>query len=84
LARQPTAPRKSDQQRCLFDRGLAAKPVLISACLLRIPCRWHGRRAKKREKLIRRPKEKYVLVRVCPERPLASKRPTPNRISIRR
>ena len=26
-------------------------PVLISACLLGIPCRWHGRRPKRRDKL---------------------------------
>jgi len=41
--------------------------VLISACLLGIPCRWHGRRAKKREKLIAGLKQRYVLVPVCPE-----------------
>lgn len=27
-------------------------PVLISACLLGIPCRWHGRRPEKRVRLI--------------------------------
>lgn len=43
------------------------EPVLISACLLGIPCRWHGRRPKKREALIERLKKKYVLVPVCPE-----------------
>lgn len=43
------------------------EPVLISACLLGIPCRWHGRRPKKRDKLIERLKKKYVLVPVCPE-----------------
>lgn len=42
-------------------------PVLISACFLGIPCRWHGRRAGRRDDLIRRLKEKYVLVPVCPE-----------------
>ena len=42
-------------------------PVLISACLLGIPCRWHGRRAKRREKLIAKLKEKYTLTPVCPE-----------------
>jgi uncharacterized protein YbbK (DUF523 family) len=41
--------------------------VLISACLLGIPCRWHGRRAKKREKLIDRLRKRYVLVPFCPE-----------------
>ena len=43
------------------------EPVLISACLLGIPCRWHGRRAKKREALIARLKKRYTLVPVCPE-----------------
>jgi uncharacterized protein YbbK (DUF523 family) len=35
--------------------------------LLGIPCRWHGHRPKKREKLIERLKRKYVLIPVCPE-----------------
>jgi uncharacterized protein YbbK (DUF523 family) len=35
--------------------------------LLGIPCRWHGRRAKRREELIARLKRRYVLVPVCPE-----------------
>jgi len=43
------------------------EPVLISACLLGIPCRWHGRRPKKREALIEKLKKKYILVPVCPE-----------------
>ena len=43
------------------------EPVLISACFLGIPCRWHGRRPKKREKLIEKLQQKYVLVPVCPE-----------------
>lgn len=43
------------------------EPVLISACLLGIPCRWHGQRPKKRDKLIERLKKKYVLVPICPE-----------------
>ena len=51
----------------LFDCGTGKHPVLISACLLGIPCRWHGHRPKKREKLIERLKRKYVLVPVCPE-----------------
>jgi uncharacterized protein YbbK (DUF523 family) len=42
-------------------------PVLVSACLLGVPCRWHGRRAAMREALIQRLKERYVLVPVCPE-----------------
>jgi len=54
------------EQRTLFDNP-ASEPVLISACLLGIPCRWHGRRAKRRDKLIERLKRKYVLVPVCPE-----------------
>ena len=43
------------------------EPVLISACLLGIPCRWHGRRAKRRDALLDRLKRRYVLVPVCPE-----------------
>jgi len=41
--------------------------VLISTCLLGIPCRWHGRRAKRRERLIATLKRSHVLVPVCPE-----------------
>jgi len=58
------------KQEKLFDlpeSKLYKEPVLISACFLGIPCRWHGRRAKKRYKLINRLKEKYILVPVCPE-----------------
>lgn len=51
----------------LAERGVGKEPVLISACFLGIPCRWHGRRPKKRDKLIEKLKEKYVLVPVCPE-----------------
>ncbi len=51
----------------LFDCHSNTEPVLISACLLGIPCRWHGHRPKKREKLIERLKKKYTLVPVCPE-----------------
>ena len=54
-----------DKGGFLFD--VARQPVLISACLLGIPCRWHGRRAKKRARLIEKLKEEYVLVPVCPE-----------------
>lgn len=39
----------------------------MSACFLGIPCRWHGRRAKRRDALLERLKKKYVLVPVCPE-----------------
>jgi len=59
-----------DKQGCngyLFDCGIDTEPVLISACLLGIACRWHGRKPKKREKLIQRLKKRYVLVPVCPE-----------------
>jgi len=55
------------KQRTLFDAPAVSEPVLISACLLGVPCRWHGRRAKRRDKLIERLKRKYVLVPVCPE-----------------
>ncbi len=50
----------------LFDE-VGSEAVLISACLLGIPCRWHGRRAQRRDELIARLKKKYVLVPVCPE-----------------
>ncbi|NLX59147.1 MAG: DUF523 domain-containing protein [Phycisphaerae bacterium] len=43
------------------------EPVLVIACLLGIPCRWHGRRPKKRDALIARLQQRYVLVPVCPE-----------------
>ena len=43
------------------------EPVLVSACFLGIPCRWHGRRAKRRDVLLAHLKKKYVLVPVCPE-----------------
>ena len=43
------------------------EPVLISACLLGVPCRWHGQRAKRRDELIERLKKGFVLVPVCPE-----------------
>jgi uncharacterized protein YbbK (DUF523 family) len=58
---------KKNAQYLLFDSGINHEPVLISACLLGIPCRWHGRKPKKRQKLIERLKSKYVLVPVCPE-----------------
>lgn len=43
------------------------EPVLISACLLGIPCRWHGRRPQRRDSLIEQLQKKHVLVPVCPE-----------------
>jgi uncharacterized protein YbbK (DUF523 family) len=59
--------RKQHCNSYLFDCSTGTEPVLISACLLGIPCRWHGRRPKKREKLIARLKKRHVLVPVCPE-----------------
>ena len=60
--------RKTDRrQGSLFEAGRQTEPVLVSACLLGIPCRWHGRRPKKREELIRRLRQRYVLVPICPE-----------------
>jgi len=62
--------RASEKDDSLFsesERKAYQEPVLISACFLGIPCRWHGRRAKRRDKLIERLKQKYVLVPVCPE-----------------
>ena len=55
------------RQGRLFDDDKRGGPVLVSACLLGIPCRWHGRRPKKREELIKRLGQRYVLVPVCPE-----------------
>lgn len=60
----------TNNQNCdgyLFDCGVNTKPVLVSSSLLGIPCRWHGRRPKKRTKLLERLKKRYVLVPVCPE-----------------
>ena len=60
--------RKANQrQRYVFNDSKRAEPVLVSACLLGIPCRWHGRRPKKREELIKRLQQRYVLVPICPE-----------------
>ena len=58
---------RSRNQGHLSDSWRAREPVLISACLLGIPCRWHGRRPKKREELIKRLGQRYVLVPICPE-----------------
>jgi len=61
-------PEDSDQYLFGFAKnGYGGRPVLISACFLGIPCRWHGRRAKRRDKLIEQLQKKYVLVPVCPE-----------------
>jgi uncharacterized protein YbbK (DUF523 family) len=62
--------KKKNSQSTLFpeyEHKVYKEPVLISACFLGIPCRWHGRRAKKRDKLIDKLKERYILVPVCPE-----------------
>lgn len=45
-------PTLAKRQR-LFDER-PKEPVLISACLLGIPCRWRGRRAKRRDELTAR------------------------------
>ena len=50
-----------------YGETVYKEPVRISMCFLGIPCRWHGRRAKLREKLIKELKKKYILVPVCPE-----------------
>jgi uncharacterized protein YbbK (DUF523 family) len=55
----------SHNEGWLFPLG--GEPVLISACLLGIPCRWHGRRPARRDTLIERLKKRFVLVPVCPE-----------------
>ncbi|UCD56758.1 MAG: DUF523 domain-containing protein [Candidatus Hydrogenedentota bacterium] len=47
--------------------GSPAEPVLVSACFLGIPCRWHGRRARRRDALLARLKKRFALVPVCPE-----------------
>ena len=60
----------ASKQECLFPQEECRafpEPVLISACFLGIPCRWHGRRAKRRDTLLARLKKRYVLVPVCPE-----------------
>jgi uncharacterized protein YbbK (DUF523 family) len=40
---------------------------LVSACLLGIPCRWHGRRAQRRDALLARLKRRNVIIPICPE-----------------
>ena len=54
--------KSQDRNGYLFDCGINFEPVLISACLLGIPCRWHGHKPKKRDKLIERLKKRYVLL----------------------
>lgn len=58
---------KKHSQAYLFDCKADTEPALISACLLGIPCRWHGRKPKRREKLLERLRKKCVLVPLCPE-----------------
>jgi len=45
--------------------------AMLAECIIRsrpgISCRWHGRRAKKRIRLIEVLKKRFVLVPVCPE-----------------
>lgn len=57
---------REHEETTLFPEA-PSEPVLISACFLGIPCRWHGRRAKRRDRLIAQLKKKYVLVPICPE-----------------
>ncbi|MBN1942721.1 MAG: DUF523 domain-containing protein [Phycisphaerae bacterium] len=61
---------EQNKSGCLFPPEQiqsCREPVLISACFLGVPCRWHGRRAKRRDDLIQKLKNRYVLVPVCPE-----------------
>ena len=62
--------RAHPENRCPFffsECRPYCEPVLISACLLGIPCRWHGRRPQRRDGLIEQLKRHCVLVPVCPE-----------------
>lgn len=63
----PTARKEQPLLLSLDDCRPLLRPVLISACLLGIPCRWHGRRASRRDEPLARLKRRYVLVPVCPE-----------------
>lgn len=55
------------QNQPIEKSPLEKEPVLVSLCFLGVPCRWHGRRAKRRDGLLDKLKEKYVIVPVCPE-----------------
>ena len=57
----------SARSRKNADSPAEKEPVLVSLCFLGVPCRWHGRRAKRRDDLLAKLKEKYVIVPVCPE-----------------
>ena len=66
----PLEKEQAGERACRFfgqDCRPYCPPVLVSACLLGIPCRWHGRRPEKRVRLIDSLKQRYVLVPVCPE-----------------
>lgn len=56
-----------DSLFAVSDFKIYHEPVLISACLVGIPCRWHGRRPNRRAALVERLKKEYVLVTVCRE-----------------
>ncbi len=61
---------KTNQTGYIFppdDMADVVEPDFISTCLLGVPTRWHGRRAKRRDTLIERLKKRYILVPVCPE-----------------
>jgi uncharacterized protein YbbK (DUF523 family) len=57
----------NNHQPVFFSTDSAKEPVFVSACFLGIPCRWHGRRAKRRDEFLDKLKEKYVIVPICPE-----------------
>ena len=68
--KKPMTGSRSGRQGLLLpheDSEVAGKAVLVSACFLGIPCRWHARRAKRRDGLLERLKKRYVLVPICPE-----------------
>ena len=48
-----------------MKRIITDKPILVSACLLGVQCRYNGTGALEEE--IARLKEKYVLIPICPE-----------------
>ncbi len=63
----PELPEASLQKGKIDTDRPGKEPVLVSLCFLGVPCRWHGRCAKRRDGLLDKLKEKYVLVPVCPE-----------------
>lgn len=58
-----TLPAKSRAEKSRTEK----EPILVSLCFLGVPCRWHGRCAKRRDDLLEKLKKKYVIVPVCPE-----------------